>query len=144
MDEVKNMLDYQVRHYVRHADLTYVQKQNILRSFMFMKHFPDGTKDKLKARIVADGSQQGRHLHEFVSSATVSLQIVFLLFNIASCYQCILHTVDIRGAFLNAEVTAADKPICLKINQDVVGWILQDPLAAPYVSEQGELLLLLD
>ena len=61
MDEVKNMLDYKVGHYVRQNDLTYVQKQNILRSFMFMKqkYFPDGSKDKLKARLVADGSQQG-------------------------------------------------------------------------------------
>ena len=81
MDEVKNMLDYKVGHYVRQNDLTYVQKQNILRSFMFMKqkYFPDGTTDKLKARLVADGSQQGRHLYDFVSSATVSLQVIFLL-----------------------------------------------------------------
>ena len=56
-----------------------------------------------------------------------------------------LHTVVIRGAFLNAEFTAANKPIYLKINKDVVpNWILQDPFAAPYVSVQGELLLLLD
>jgi hypothetical protein len=48
------MLDYKVRHYVRQADLTYVQKQNILRSFMFMKqkYFPDGSKDKLRQRRV--------------------------------------------------------------------------------------------
>ena len=56
-----------------------------------------------------------------------------------------LHTVDIRGAFLNAEFTSADKPIYLKINKDVVPyWILQDPQAAPYVSQQGELGLLSD
>ena len=56
-----------------------------------------------------------------------------------------LHTVDIRGAFLNAEFTSADKPIYLKINKDVVPyWILQHPQAAPYVSQQGELVLLLD
>jgi len=55
-----------------------------------------------------------------------------------------LHTVDIRGAVLNAELTAADKPIYLKINKDVVPyWILQDPLA-PYESEHGKQLLLLD
>ena len=73
------MLDYEVGHYVRQVDLTYDQKQNILRSFMFMKqkYFPDGSKDKIKARLVADGSQQSRHLYEFVSSATVSLQVVF-------------------------------------------------------------------
>ena len=56
-----------------------------------------------------------------------------------------LHTVDIRGAFLNAEFTSADAPIYLRINADVVPyWILQDPAAKPYVTDNGELLLLLD
>ena len=147
MNEVKNMLDYKVGHYVHQFDLTYDQKKNILRSFMFIKQkfFPNGDMDKLKARLVADGSQQGRHLYDFVSSATVSLQVVFLLINVASHYKCMLQTVDIRGAFLNAEFTPADKPIYLKINKDVVPyWILQDPTAKPYVSDKGELLLLLD
>ena len=86
MDEIKNMLDYKVGHYVHYNDITYEHKQNILRSFVFIKQkvFPNGQLDKLKARLVADGSQQGRHLYEFVSSATVSLQVVYLLFNIAS------------------------------------------------------------
>jgi len=49
--------------------------------------------------------------------------------------------VDIRGAFLNAQFTSDDKPI----NKDIVPyWILQDPSAAPYVTEQGRLILLLD
>ena len=92
------MLDYKVGHYVH--DITYEQKQNILRSFVFIKQkvFPNGKLDKLKARLVADGSQQGRHLYDFVSSATVSLQVVYLLFNIASYYKCMLQIVDIRGA----------------------------------------------
>ena len=37
MDEVKNMLDYKVGHYVHHQDLTYEQRHNILRSLMFIK-----------------------------------------------------------------------------------------------------------
>ena len=59
MDEVKNKLDCSLGQYVRQVDLTYVQKQNIFRFFLFMtqKYFPDGTKDKIKARLVADGSQ---------------------------------------------------------------------------------------
>ena len=76
--------------------------------------------------MTTDGSQQvkGRYLYEFVSSATVSLQVVFWLFNIASYHKCMLHTVGIRGAFLNAEFTA-DKTIYPKINKDVVPyWIL--------------------
>ena len=83
MEEVKNMLDYKVRHYyyVHQYMLTYDQRKNLLRSFMFIKQkfFPDGSMDKLKARLVADGSQQGRHLYKFVSSATVSLQVVFVI-----------------------------------------------------------------
>ena len=79
--------------------------------FMKQKFLPNGDIDKLKARLVENGSQQGRHLYEFVSSTTISLQVVFMLFNIASYYQCKLQTVDIRGAFLNAEFTSADAPI---------------------------------
>jgi len=109
------------------------------------KVFPNGKLDKLKARLVADGSQKGRHLYDFVSSATISLQVVYLLFNIASYYKCMLQTVDIRGAFLNAQFTSDDKPIYLRINKDIVPyWILQDSSAAPNVTEQGQLLLLLD
>jgi hypothetical protein len=79
------------------------------------------------------------------SSATISLQVVYLLFNIATYYRCTLSTVDIRGAFLNAEFTPADSPIYLKINKDVVPyWVKQDPNALPYVSSTGELILLLD
>ena len=101
--------------------------------------------DKLKARLVADGSQQGRHLYNSISSATISLHVVFILFNIASFYRCMLHTIDIRGAFLNAQFSSSEEPIYLRINKDIVPyWILQDPTAAPYVSENGELLLLLD
>ena len=88
--------------------------------FIKQKFFPNGDMDKLKARPVTDGSQQGRHLYDFVSSATISLQMVYLLFNIASYDRCILSTVDIHGAFLNAEFTPADSPIYLKINLDVV------------------------
>jgi hypothetical protein len=46
--------------------------------------------------------------------------VVYLLFNIATYYRCTLSTVDIWGAFLNAEFTPADSPIYLKINKDVV------------------------
>ena len=56
-----------------------------------------------------------------------------------------LSTVDIRGAFLNAEFTPNDTPIYLKINKDVVPyWARQDPNALPYVSANGELILMLD
>ena len=93
MDDIKNMLDYKVGHYVHYHDITYEQKQNVLRSFVFIKQkvFPNEQLDKLKARLVADGSQQGRHLYDFVSSAIVFVQVVYLLFNTASYYKCTCH-----------------------------------------------------
>jgi hypothetical protein len=39
ISEVKNMLDYKVGHYIHPDQLTYEQHKNILRSFMFIKHF---------------------------------------------------------------------------------------------------------
>ena len=54
LDEVKNMLDYQVRHYLKYEDIPPTYKKNVLRLFMFIKQefFPNGDTDKLKARRV--------------------------------------------------------------------------------------------
>ena len=110
MDEVKNMLDYKVGHYIKYEDIPPTYKKNILRAFMYIKQkfFPDEDMDKLKARRVADSSQQGRHLYDFMSSATIHLQVVYLHFDISSYYRCVLSTIDIHGAFLNAEFTPAE------------------------------------
>ena len=99
------MLGYKVGHYIKYEDISQSNKKNILRSLMFIKKkfFPYGDMDKLKARLVANGSQQIRHLYDFISS--VSLQVIFLLFNVLSYHRCMLSTVDIRGAFFNAELT---------------------------------------
>jgi len=94
MDEIKNMLDYKVGHYVHYNDITSANKQNVLHSFVLIKQkiFPNGQLE-LKALLIADESQQCRHLYDFISSATVSLQVVYRLFNIASYYKCMLQTV---------------------------------------------------
>ena len=112
MDEIKNMLDYKVGYNVHYNDITSANKQNVLRLFVFIKKY--SRMDNLMSLKL--GSQQGRHLFDFVSSATVTLQVVYLLFKIASYCECMLQTVDI-----------------------VPYWILQDPSAAPYVTEQGQL-----
>jgi hypothetical protein len=83
--------------------------------FIKQKFFPNRDLDKLEGRLVAYGSQQGRHLYDSISSATVSLQVVFLLVNTASYHRCMLSTVNIRGTFLY-EFTPRDTSIILKIN----------------------------
>ena len=88
------------------------------------------------------------HIVKMVSlSGMVQLYLISYckwLFKIASHHKCMLSTVDIRGAFRDAEFTE-DTPIYLKINKDgVPHWTRQDPAATSYVSPHGELILLLD
>ena len=62
MNEIKYMLYYKVGRYVHYQDITYEQKQNVLRSFVYIKQkvFPNGQLDKLKAQLVADGLESAR------------------------------------------------------------------------------------
>jgi hypothetical protein len=67
-DEIQNMLNYKVGHYVHWSNIPAAERSNILLAFMFIKHKtkPDGTYDKTKARIVGDGSQQKEHTYEML------------------------------------------------------------------------------
>ena len=100
-DEIQNMLTYKVGHYVHYCDIPYALRRNILQSFMFVKHkeTPDGRYDRTKARMVGNGANQKDHMYDLISSSTVALSSVFLLFNIASYYKCLLASYDIKGAF---------------------------------------------
>jgi hypothetical protein len=95
------MLTYKVGHYVHYCDIPYALRRNILQSFMFVKHkeTPDGRYDRTKARMVGNGANQKDHMYDLISSSTVALSSVFLLFNIASYYKCLLASYDIKGAF---------------------------------------------
>jgi hypothetical protein len=101
--------------------------------------------DKTKARLVGDGSNQGKHMYELMASTTMSLSIVFVLFNIASFFGCRLVSYDTKGAFLHASFTEQDEPTYLIVRKEVVNiWGKLDPTALPFVNSKGDLLLLLD
>ena len=147
MDEIRNMLSYQVGHYVRYDQIPKRYRQNLLSSFMFVKHKkkPDGRYDKTKARLVGNGKQQRKHLYNVIASSTVSLTSVFLLLNYASYLKAKKVSYDIKGAFLHAKFTEADEPIYLVIGREVASlWITLDPAAANFLTEKGELILCLD
>jgi hypothetical protein len=84
-------------------------------------------------------------MFDLISSATVGLTSVFLLFNIATKYRCRVRTYDIKGAFLHAKFTPQDEVIYIKISKEVAAiWVTLDPTAAPFIDNKGELLLQLD
>ena len=147
LDEINNMLTYKVGHYTHFKDVPKHLRRNILYSFMFLKHKekPDGTYERTKARMVGNGANQKEHMYDLISSSTIALATVFLLFNIASYYRATLSSYDIKGAFLHAKFEASDEVTYIKINRQIAKlWVELDPEAAPYLDEKGELLLQLD
>jgi hypothetical protein len=147
IDEIKNLIEFQVGTYYNWSKLKPYQRNNVLRSFMFLKHKfkPDGRYERTKARIVGDGDKQKAHMFDMIYSATVDIASVFLLLNIASYHRCRLCSYDIKGAFLNAEFTTSDPEIFLVIPASIATiWLTVDPSAAPFLNDKGELLLKLD
>jgi hypothetical protein len=148
VNEIKNFLDYQVGHYTHYNSIPLTHRNlNILSTFMFIKHKNklDGRYDKKKARLVVDGSRQGKHLYDFISSTTVTLSLVFVLFNIASYFKCFMVTYDIKGAFLNAIFQEDDEPTYVVIRKEIADiWERLDPSCAEYRNLKGDLILTLD
>ena len=74
--------------------LTQAEIKEAIFSLMFLKEkfFPDGTFDKLKARLVANGNMQDRSLYvtSSVSSPAVALTSVFMSAGIAAASITIL------------------------------------------------------
>lgn len=144
IDEVNNMIDYNVGTYIKFEDIPPEYKKYIIPSFMFIKHKhnPDGSYERTKARMVGDGSKQTADMFDMISSSTVSLTSVFLLLNIGTYLKARTVSYDIKGAFLNATKAPDEKPIYLRIRKEVVDvWILVDSTASNYIDSKGELII---
>jgi hypothetical protein len=147
IDEILNMLNYQVGHCVHWSDISLDKRGNVPHSFMFMKDKtkPDGIYDKTKGRIVVNGENQKDHMYDMIFSSTVSFTSVFLLTNIASYHKCILASFDVKGVFLNAKFEKSDEVTNIGIGKEVADiWVHLDPKAATFPNPKGELLPQLD
>ena len=91
---------------IHKRDLTFQQLKSVIRSSMFLKekYLSTGEFEKLKARLVAGGDQQDKAMYEDVTSPTVATAAFFMAAAIAARENRHVATVDIGGAFLNAEM----------------------------------------
>jgi len=98
---------------VRMKDLSFKQRKSIISSSMFLKekYRADGTFEKLKARLVAGGHQQDRTLFEDggSTSPTISTSSVFILAAIAATENRAVATIDVPGAYLNADMPESEE-----------------------------------
>jgi hypothetical protein len=126
---VKEISQLSDKHVFKPADISVMSKSQFasaIRSSMFLKEkfFPNGDFEKLKSRLVAGGHMQDRSLYgdDETSSPTVAVTSVFMVAAIAASERRMVATVDIPGAYLNADLGEAE--IFMRLNSVEAGILI--------------------
>jgi hypothetical protein len=117
--ELKNMYEKKVFFPVKREKLSPEEKRNIIPSLAFVKqkYNPDGSKDKVKVRLVAGGHKQDRSLFvdKNTSSPTLHLEHLFIEMAMAQAKKPFRTSLDIGAAYLNVPVEESEVNISLRI-----------------------------
>jgi len=132
-------------HPILIKDLSTEQKKKIIRSSMFLKEkfLPDGTFEKLKARLVAGGDMQDRSIYGDVSSPTVSSSAVFIVAGIAAAEKRKVKAIDFTSAYLNAVMTGILVHVALDAVQSQILCAIC-PEYTKFLRDNGTMVVLLD
>jgi hypothetical protein len=104
--------------------------------FLKDKYGPEGDWELLKARLVLGGNHQKRELFEKHSSPTASIPSIFALSAIAAAEGLDVYTMDIGGAYLNADM--GDEQVYMRLDNTVTSLMCQaDPEFNKYVRNDG-------
>jgi hypothetical protein len=109
--------------------------------FFKVKHKADGSLDKIKARLVANGNRQDPESIGETFSPTVNPVTVFCMLNMACKHKYEIVAYDIKGAFLLTPVDSK-KDIFVTIPRNIAElWIATYPSHARYLTSKGTLIL---
>jgi histone deacetylase 1/2 len=125
---------------------TFKHKKKVIKSFLFLKEkfMSDGTFDKLKSRLVANGMQQDKiaALFEDISSPTASLPFIFMIGSIAARERRHVKTMDIGGAYLNADISRHE--ILMELDATMAAILVQiDPSYMKFMRSDGTMVVML-
>jgi hypothetical protein len=122
--EIRQLHDFGSFAPVNVDNLNSDQRKRIIRSLIFLKekYTPTGEFDKLKARLVARGDQQDKSLYEVLSSPTVALSSIFIISWLIAGNSFKVGTIDIVGAFLNAEET---HEVHMRLSKEITDILLE-------------------
>jgi hypothetical protein len=118
--------------------------QKVIRSSMFLKTKFDakGEFEKVKARLVADGSMQDSALYPDRSAPTASMMSIMTCLTVAAKEGAHASKIDIGGAYLNANM--AGEPTVVELDYTLTRIASQYlPELLPFV-ENGKLLVRLN
>jgi len=143
--ELGQMLDLKVWRPVNVNKLGREALKGVIRSSMFLKEkfLSTGEFEKLKARLVAGGHMQDKSLYDDISSPTVATTAVFMIAAIAAKEGRTVATLDIKAAYLNADMVG--RKVYMKLDP-VMASILSKlaPQYIPYLLPDGSLIVVLD
>jgi hypothetical protein len=115
----------------------------VIPSKMFLKEKKDsnGVVTKIKARLVAGGHLQNREDLLDNSSPTLAYPSLLILSLLAAKFAHTVVTVDITGAYLNADMS---DHVLMKINSDIAKYLIDiDPAYEAFQNEKGEIVVTL-
>jgi hypothetical protein len=144
-DELTQMIDKQVWTAVQKSSIPRGNK--IIPSFMFLKekYLSSGDLERIKARLVAGGHIQDLSPYSDTSSPTADLTSVFIVYTIAAHEKRKVVTVDVKGAYLNADIK---EKVFMRISKDMVDILLKTDkgreLYGAFVDSDGCLYVQLD
>jgi hypothetical protein len=144
-DEIRNILGFNVATPIHSSDIPIGEEKLIIPSHMFLKfkYKADGSFDKVKARLVANGNFQAIETIDETYSPTVNPISVFTQLNITVCHQLKLSAHDMKGAFLNTRIEDGKRIYIILGPEETAIWISVIPEHAKFVDEDGCMTLLL-
>ena len=145
--EMQQMLDKQVFHPVRAANLSPAQQKKIIPCKLFVKEKNDaqGVFDKLKGRLVAGGHRQDKTLYDNLNSPTADHASLMTIIAIAASEQRYVATCDIGGAYLNAPMPTTGIKVHMRIDRTLAGILCKlDAVYSRFLDTKGELVVQLD
>ena len=125
--------------------LSKAELKTIITSSLFLKEKfnPDGTFEKLKARLVAGGHLQNRELYDQneISSPTVGTSSVMTTIAIAAQERRCVATADIGEAYLNANLPK-EKAILMRLSKENAAiLVLLKPEYEPFLQSNGTMIV---
>jgi hypothetical protein len=145
--ELQQMIDMKVWTPVYKSSLTPDARRAIIRSNMFCteKFLVSGIFERMKARLVAGGHMQDKTLYTGLSASTVSTSVVFLVAALAAKENRYVVTVDIKGAYLNAQMKYDGVVVHMHIAKTLLDMLVKlDKSYLKYVCPDGGCIVRLD
>ena len=142
-DELTKIMKKKVWHGVHISSLSKSQRDKIINSHMFLKDKYTSLNifDKFKARLVARGDQQDRNDYTDydIAGPTATTTSILCVAAIAAAENRKVMTIDVGGAFLNADIKSTGVLVHVRLDKIMTGFLVSiDPSYEEFVDKDNK------